>query len=142
MESNSQQNLIADQPADSARPDLAQLHAERDRLVQRLRDLDRTISVLQPPAERADTGNDSLAAQLQRIDQELRAFDGNKSAGIGHSYTGVERRTSPRPTTVAMPLATLSADFAGASQPGGPQALGAVRERTRRMLQSDKGSRV
>ncbi len=84
-----------------------------------------------------ETGNESLAAQLQRIDQELRAFDGARPGGARNSYNGVERRATPRPATIAMPLATLST-----GPDDGQPVRGAVLERARRMLQADKNNRL
>jgi hypothetical protein len=140
MESVSQKNEQSGQPAqaiDGARPNLAQLRAERDGLVQRLRDLDRTITVLQASAERTEAGNETFAAQLQRIDQELRAIDGARSGGGKNSYDGVERRTTPRPATITLPLAALSARL-----DDGPPVRGAGLERARRMLQASKDHRL
>jgi len=138
-ESTSHQQL--GQGAELAQRNLTQLCEERLRLVQRLRDVEQSISGLQElieSIEQAAPGKDSLAVQLQRIDQELRAIDGAKPGSGRTPYTGVERRVTPRPTTVLTPLATLPARIGAPRAPAGVLAGGAMLERARRMLQTGR----
>jgi len=138
MEQTSQQHHQLREAAEAARPTMTKLREEREQLVRRLRDVDQSMNLLQGVIEawdRIERSNDPLVAQLQRIDQELRALDSARP-GARQGYTGVERRTSPRPPVVAVPLQPPSSD-------SGPVTLpprGVVLERARRMLQTSRES--
>jgi hypothetical protein len=140
MESASQHTQLRD-AADAARPTLSKLRDERERLVRRLRDVDQSIHLLQGVIEaweRIERSNDPLVAQLQRIDQELRAFDSARPGGVRQTYTGVERRTSPRPPMVMVPLSVLPPETVAPSPAVGRPVRGAVLERARRILQTGR----
>lgn len=127
---------------------IARLQQERERLIQRLREIDQTLLALQSPSQPSQDGQpapaanpagDSLAAQLARIDQELCALDSNKGAAPKHGYTGTERRATPRPTLVARPLEGMPDP--GSSSDFGP-VRGAILERARRILQPGNDDRA
>lgn len=139
MDPTAQQHQQLRHAAEAARPTLIKLRDERDALVRRLRDVDQSMNLLEGVIgawERIERSNDPLVAQLQRIDQELRALESAKP-GAKHAYNGTERRTSPRPPMVAVgPLQPLTSD-------AGPVTLpprGVVLERARRMLQNGRES--
>jgi hypothetical protein len=122
--------------AAAAKPTLAQLREERERLVLRQRDVEQSIQLLEGVIdawERIDRRNDPLLAQLQRIDKELRAAENPRAAARRQAYNGQERRLSPRPPPVAVPLVALAAGEAEG------RIRGAVLERARRLLQAGKG---
>lgn len=136
MESAALQHTQLRLAADAARPTLAHLRDEHQRLVHRLRDVDQSIQLLEGVIEaweRIDRRNDPLMAQLQRIDQELHAGESARSLARRQIYNGEERRRSPRPPPIAVPLA------ARATNEVEGRIRGAVLERARRLLQAGKG---
>jgi hypothetical protein len=136
MEQTAQQHQQLRDAAEAARPTMAKLREEREQLVRRLRDVDQSMNLLQGVIEawdRIERSNDPLVAQLQRIDQELRALDSTRPGGRS-GYNGVERRTSPRPPVVSPPLQPITSDAGPVTLP--PRAV--VLERARRMLQAGR----
>jgi len=122
--------------AEAAKPTLAQLREERERLVHRLRDVEQSVQLLAGVIdawERIDRRNDPLMVQLQRIDKELHADENPRAAARRQAYNGQERRLSPRPPPVVVPLAALASGEAEG------RIRGAVLERARRLLQAGKG---
>jgi hypothetical protein len=136
--------------AEAAKPTLAKLREERERLIPRLRDIDQSMQLLQGVIdawERIDRRNDPLVVQLQRIDQELGATSGARPNDTRNAYKGVERRSSPRPNLVARPLSTLSGvpidmdPGAAPAAPAGAMVRGVMLERARRILQASMARR-
>jgi len=120
---------------DEARRSLARLEEQRHRL---LRDIDRieeSVRRLQDvlsPEARAQVQDDLLAAQLNRLDEEMSA-PVTHLTGLAAAPGGVERRTTPRPETIRLPaLASITTALAETETP--PPFL----ERARRALRGNR----
>ncbi|HEX4330156.1 MAG TPA: hypothetical protein VH105_25425 [Burkholderiales bacterium] len=116
---------------DDARRALIRLEAERARLQAQLAAAEARVEHLQSGlglAERLRVQEDYLAAQLRRLDGEIGAAPAGRPPG------GIERRATPRPETIRMPVIPEE-------PPPAPGVTGKFIDRARRALRKEKAAR-
>jgi hypothetical protein len=117
---------------DEARRALMRLETERERLRMQLAAIEAGVERLQSGlgwADRLRVQEDYLAAQLRRLDGEMGAAPAGRPPG------GIERRATPRPETIRMPVMQ---EEPPAAVPG---VTGKIIDRARRALRKEKAGR-
>jgi len=117
--------------ADKARAAFNLLELDRGRLQERIAAIESNIGELQESLSAAalqQVQEDYLAAQLQRLDAEI-ATPTERQGAPG----GIERRASPRPAPIRLPVFEVAAG--GAARP--PGVASSFLDRARRVLRKE-----